>query len=853
MIPVHLRLQGFLSYLHPAELDFTQFSVACISGPNGAGKSTLLDAITWALFGQARRRDDAVIHTAADAAQVTFVFDLGSQRYRVQRAKARGKGQALELHQWDPERQTWRAHSERRLRDTQAKIEALLGLDYRTFVQASFFLQGQADNFARQTPAERKETLARVLGLDLWEVFHERARERRRQAEAELHRLDDDAAEARRILEQETPLQAEQARLQQELQRLAAQRSQVEEALRTAEALRAQLDAARRRVDAARRDVAQAEAEHARAQRQYEAVQAELQALADLLARAEEIRSAEQRRRARQQEWQALERLARRYGELQAEYARVEAAYREARARLEQEQASLRQARRDAQAARERLRQLEEALAATQAQLDALPEADPDALAARQQELAATIARLQAENDELRAAMHERKERLERLRQASGATCPLCGQPLTDAHRAELLAQLEAEGKAMAERYRANQARLAELEAERQRLAREQAQARRAHATRQRLERTLAAQQAQADELRSLWHAWEAQGAPRLEAIAQTLAQESFAPDLRQRLDEIRAAQEALGYDPQRHAQLEAELKALAAAEAEAQRLAQAEAQQRALQARLHDWDAHRQQARARLQQAQADLHAAQEEFERLQAALPDLEALQRQWHQLAAQERHAQQALGAVQQQLAFVAETRERLATLEARRAAWAQRIAHYREVELACSKKGVPALLIEQALPHLEAEANEVLARLTDGEMHLAFRTQAAYKDPKRKDVRETLDIIVSDAHGERPYETFSGGEAFRINFAIRLALARVLAQRAGTPLRLLVIDEGFGSQDETGRQRLVEAINRVRSQFSHILVITHIPDLRDRFPVRIEVEKTPAGSRLHVVGV
>ncbi len=45
-------------------------------------------------------------------------------------------------------------------------------------------------------------------------------------------------------------------------------------------------------------------------------------------------------------------------------------------------------------------------------------------------------------------------------------------------------------------------------------------------------------------------------------------------------------------------------------------------------------------------------------------------------------------------------------------------------------------------------------------------------------------------------------FSGGEAFRVNFAIRLALSEVLAQRAGARLQTLVIDEGFGSQDALG---------------------------------------------------
>lgn len=93
--------------------------------------------------------------------------------------------------------------------------------------------------------------------------------------------------------------------------------------------------------------------------------------------------------------------------------------------------------------------------------------------------------------------------------------------------------------------------------------------------------------------------------------------------------------------------------------------------------------------------------------------------------------------------------------------------------------------------------------------------------------------------------------SGGEAFRVNFAIRLALSEVLAQRKGARLQTLVIDEGFGSQDAQGRQRLIEAINAVRGDFAKILIITHLDELKDVFPTRIEVEKTDKGSTVSVV--
>ena len=155
------------------------------------------------------------------------------------------------------------------------------------------------------------------------------------------------------------------------------------------------------------------------------------------------------------------------------------------------------------------------------------------------------------------------------------------------------------------------------------------------------------------------------------------------------------------------------------------------------------------------------------------------------------------------------------------------------------------------MEKDLPQSESRASEGLERLSGGDMSIRVMTQQAYKDKKRADLKETLDIQISDSTGIRDYEMFSGGEAFRINFAIRLALSEVLAQRAGARLQTLVIDEGFGSQDEMGRQRLVEAINLVRDNFEKILVITHIDALKDSFPNRIEVIKTDRGSQVSLV--
>jgi exonuclease SbcC len=167
-------------------------------------------------------------------------------------------------------------------------------------------------------------------------------------------------------------------------------------------------------------------------------------------------------------------------------------------------------------------------------------------------------------------------------------------------------------------------------------------------------------------------------------------------------------------------------------------------------------------------------------------------------------------------------------------------------------AFGKNGIQALMIENMLPQLEAQTNQLLARLSDNQLHVQFITQKAGRSGKasKKAAKmiDTLEILIADARGTRAYETYSGGEAFRINFAIRLALARLLAQQAGAALQLLIVDEGFGTQDREGCDRLIAAINAIASDFACILTVTHMPYFKEAFQARIEVSKTQDGSHL-----
>ena len=166
-------------------------------------------------------------------------------------------------------------------------------------------------------------------------------------------------------------------------------------------------------------------------------------------------------------------------------------------------------------------------------------------------------------------------------------------------------------------------------------------------------------------------------------------------------------------------------------------------------------------------------------------------------------------------------------------------------YQELNTAFGRRGVQAMLIETVVPRLEEETNLLLGRMTDNRMHVKLETQRERRAGPGEPL-ETLEINVSDELGPRSYEMYSGGEAFRVNLAMRIALSKVLAQRIGAPLPTLFIDEGFGTQDAAGRERMLDVISAVQDDFEKIIVITHLDDIKDQFPVRIEVHKEAAGS-------
>lgn len=856
MIPERLQIKGFLSYYDPVDIDFSGIDLACISGSNGAGKSSLLDAVTWALFGEARRRDDAILNHRAQKenapAEVILDFTYENAFYRVQRSKYKEKTTQLDFFV-QAEDGTWRPLTEATLRATEERIRQTLRLDYETFINASFFLQGKADQFAQQRPADRKRILASILGLEIWEKYKDETVRLRRQREMEQAACEGVLADINAELEEEDQRKADLTRLQKEY-----------------ESRKDLLQAKSKILEQQRLIGAQNESKKAQLEKQVfeiRRVQAELdQKVNDLRERQEEQRhfreqlENEKEIKAGFERWLDLQKKVAEVDAVAAEFHQYEIKRQEPLLVIERERATLQAELKTLIARENAIKDLSAALPGLQQQVEKGKKAISTfesqlalrpVLEKEKQEIQAEKARAQAENAVLKAEMGDLETRRKTLTETTGAACPTCEKPLETNEKQRIIDDLTARGNEKNELFRRNLKSIEQADIEyRERETRLIAL--------QRLEGDLKIQQRFFDSkneevqrgLAEL-EKWNGTELPRLESLRKMTEMDDFSKEARRELALFDEKMEKLGYDAAAHKELKQAEEQARSFQQQKNSLDQARSALAPLVREIESLERAIQDAEVHLQQLQQEFRETSQDYEKQAADLPDLNEMERTLRDLQEEVNGLIAQVGYARNRVDVLKQMKEQKAAREQEKQEILTAISRLRQLEKAFGKDGIPALLIEQALPEIEAHANEVLDQLSGGLMRLSFATQREYRDTKREDRKETLDIIISSSAEERAYELFSGGEAFRINFAVRLALSQMLATRAGAKLQTLVIDEGFGSQDAEGRQRLIEAINFVRHKFARILVITHLEELKDAFSARIEVSKTPSGSQVQVV--
>jgi exonuclease SbcC len=856
MIPIKLELKNFMAYREPDPLDFSGLHTVCLTGDNGAGKSSLLDAMTWAVWGEARaKRDDELINQGAGDMRVALTFSEGTQIYQVVRTRkvgkaAKGKAPAstgmLEFFIKNSDN-GWTQLTEPRTNETQDKIVRTLNLTYDTFINSAYLKQGRADEFTLKPPAQRKELLSEILSLDIWQDYEARAKDKlahvmdeRQKRQQELDKHNEEMSKLPAYQQQLEVAQAAQATAQDTMMQAEAAMTEIERLRERGRALRAQAAQVDQRLRGIQTELDQLNAERAG----HTALMQQYQSAIDQRAEIERGFVALEQGRA---ENEALNLKLSSMTELNARKFAAETALADARRRIESDLDDKKRRLRDLQtlAADQNLVQR---LSEVSAQIEAIETAQSER-ELKQVELSQTFeqqSEARAQNDVLKREMNDLKTRMNALNKV-GAICPTCHRPLGEEERTRLLAEWENSGKERGAAYRANEALVKQLADKRagveQSMTALDARTRGLNALQREqiaLSERLTRAQAAAEQLPE---------AEQAVSLAQgVLDGANYAPEAQTALSKVNAELVEVGYDAAAHSQLRTrleQLKIFAERKAQLDRAAvQVESENRALQTLLLQEQTLKDR-RALEEKAGADVRTQLAEVEVQLRREPEVTAAQNQSRDaFYTAQRMAIAANQKVQACMALEGTVRRLRDEIDD----FSLQQSQLEELRTAFGRNGVPAMIIENVLPELEFTANQLLARMTNGRMNVRFETQRL---TQKGDTAETLEIRIADEVGERSYEMYSGGEAFRVNFAIRIALSKLLARRANAKLQTLFVDEGFGTQDAQGLEALIEAIQSISDDFERIFVITHIEALKDAFPARIEVVKTPAGSKARIV--
>ncbi len=752
--------------------------VTGIIGPNGSGKTTILEAIAWAIYGNpaARGTRDSIRFNRAGArsgVRVELDFDLGGHNYRV----VRGLTNA-ELYLDGPHNKI--ADS---ITGVTEVLTRRLGMTREEFFNTYFTGQKELSVMAAMSPTERAQFLSRVLGYERLRAAQEIARDRRRAIVAEMAGLrqgmGDPETVARQVAETETRL--EQAR---DRARFAQRRRDATQ--ESLEAVGPKWEAAQRAREAHQAllaDLRVAEQEEASEQREVQRLERDLADAASARAELEGLRIELEPFPLLASEFQRLDVLAREEGRRRA--------LLETQATIAEDLVRLRDRRAKLENAPTLETEIDAALVAKRAEF----EATDGLLEARRTEWVRDRQEAETKRQSLREQYTELKEQRDRIVSlgAEGA-CPTCARPLGDTYRAvlDLLDEQIETVRVDGNYYKARFEQLMEMPEDVQALD-EQRRAMSLEVST--LERRLTKVQLAVQELAHV----ESDLAGKNERAAQVSAELATIPP---------------GYDAARHETLRSEIERLTPLDARAARLsAQLE--------RVPQLERERAGAAERLETIRERLKALEGRRAETTVQEAEHEALRGQYERATAEAHTADLALVQAQGEEASAQIALERahgvaaeLASRQRMLSELTQRKLLHDELDRAFTDLRTD--LNFQLRPELSELASGFLSDLTDGRYG-------------EMELDDSYNIIVLEDGLPKP--VISGGEEDLANLVLRLAISQMIAERAGQPFSLLILDEIFGSLDEGRRANVLDLLRRLQGRFEQVILITHIEQVRE----------------------
>lgn len=192
---------------------------------------------------------------------------------------------------------------------------------------------------------------------------------------------------------------------------------------------------------------------------------------------------------------------------------------------------------------------------------------------------------------------------------------------------------------------------------------------------------------------------------------------------------------------------------------------------------------------------------------------------------------------LGSVRYQLEEKKAARERQKNIEAQIREVSKGLQTFKALNQIFSRKGIQALIMDNLVEELVETTNYWLAEFSYESTSVSIETQV---QDSKGNWKETFDIYIHSPTGTCDLESLSGGESFRIAFAMRLALSTIQAQRLGSHTSLLLLDEVSTCLDKHGIEVFLSIIKKLEKTMK-VMIITHDDSLKEAFNDIILVER------------
>ncbi|MEC7914235.1 MAG: SMC family ATPase [Chloroflexota bacterium] len=848
-----LTVENFMCYGEDVpSLNLEPVHIACISGDNGYGKTALLDAITWAIWGKARAKtQDELVNVARNTMFVELDFFAGESRYRVTRTYTKGRGASSgksELNLSIIIGNTVTSLMANTIRETEEKIVNLLNMDYETFINTSYLKQGDSNRFTSSRPTDRKKILADLLDLSYYERLESASKQHSRQLQNDvevqqsviehkssafqekeliLEKLETYKKESQNLLSEEQSLSKELEDLNQKRQTLLVEISNK----------KTMVD----QIDTSEKDIGMMLVQEMRWKK-------ELGELKILLSRSEEIQSTYKEYQDLRSEYGRSSTSISDFHKINAEKIVIEKTIAIETLKLESQISNKsNRIKTDLQPLVDGIPKLlrEINLANTALQNLEIEFSETEHLLNKANAMSEKVTILQISNKTLLTQMSDSRNRFDMINHAE-ATCPLCLQSLSTGNKQHIRDGLQSEGKTSKIEYESNMEKIQALTNRKNEII-----------TQNELQQTILVRKKtetgkiQYDLMNQLGKSEDS--SIELSSLKLNLVQmeeelnsERFCSEELNRLKILDSKLKELEDTEKTHSHLESKLESLSP-------YLELHAQLQGSRDRLLSVTQSVEDTKSIREARQLQTETWKLELVRIEKILTEewdfdqkINLIQSKIKKVKGQSLYAVTMREQARYQIEQIVKAEEDIKSMELEIFKTNEDVQLYEELASAFGRNGIQALMIERAVPMLENTAKELLARLSDNKMTIKLELKEGRIDRATGLPSEELNITISDEQGTRSYETFSGGETFRIDFAIRIAMSKLLASRSGSPLPILFIDEGFGSQDTIGQGRLIEVIQSISEDFEKIIVITHIDSMKENFDQQIEISKTEYGS-------